>query len=239
MRAWLWAAMLIVLAAAIGVACGGGGGDGEAEPTPDRPTLEAMLTEISLKVEDLPSALGGFGATEPGAFTENAQVAETDPEGPTAALERLNGWGRLLGHASEFLVTDTLGTLTNGGTAMIRANVSIFADEEGAKEAVAWGRDLLSDPAKANTMIPTVSNLEGGPISFPTIGDETVASEFTGKTQPEGVQITIDFDAQIVVIRNGKGVAYLTVGAIGGAKPGPEVEELIRLLNDRLGQALE
>lgn len=234
MRAWLWAAMLIVLATAIGVACGGGG-DGEAEPTPDRPTLEAMLTEISLKIEDLPA---GWGLREE-SFTENAQVAETDPEGPTAALERLNGWRRLLGHVGEFLVTDTLGTLTNGGTALVRANVSIFADEEGATEAVAWGRDLLSEPGKANTFIPTVSNLEGGPISFPTIGDETVASEFTGKTQPEGVQITIDFDAQIVVIRNGKGVAYLTVGAIGGAKPGPEVEEYIRLLSDRLGQALD
>ena len=234
MRAWLWAAMLIVLATAIGVACGGGG-DGEAEPTPDRPTLEAMLTEISLKIEDLPA---GWGLTE-GGFTENAQVAETDPEGPTAALERLNGWGRLLGRMDSYLVTDTMGTFTKGGTALIRCNVSIFADEQGATEAVAWGRDLLSEPAKASTFIPTVTDLAGGPISFLTIGDETVASEFTGKTQPEGVPITVDFTAQIVVIRNGKGVAYLTVGAIGGAKPGPEVEEYIRLLNDRLGQALD
>jgi len=238
MRAWLWAAMLIVLATAIGVACGGGGDDGEAEPTPDRPTLEAMLTEISLKVEDLPTALGAFDLLQE-SFTENADVAETDPEGPTAALERLNGWGRLLGHAGEFRVRDTLGTLTNGGTALIRANVSIFADEEGAKEAVAWGRDLLSTGPKAQTLLTTVNDLEGGPISFPTIGDETVASEFTGKTQPEGIQITIDFDAQVVVVRNGKGVAYMTVGAIGGAKPGPEVEELIRLLNDRMGQVLD
>jgi hypothetical protein len=234
MRAWLWAAMLIVLAAVIGVACGGGDGDGEAEPTPDRPTLEAMLTEISLKIEDLPE---GWGLMDE-AFLDNAQVAETDPEGPTAGLERLNGWGRLLGHVGEFLVTDTLGTLTNGGTAMIRANVSIFADEEGATEAVAWGRDLLSSGPKAQTLLTTVDDLEGGPISFPTIGDETVASEFTGKTQPEGVQITIDFDAQVVVVRNGKGVAYLIVGAIGGAQPGPEVEELIRLLNDRMAQVL-
>ena len=235
MRAWLWAWVLIVLAAAVGVACGGGGGDdGEAEPTPDRPTLEAMLTEISLKVEDLPS---GFGDPDE-SFTDNQQVAENDPEGPTKGLERVEGWGRLLGHDATFLVTDPVGTFTKGGTALIVSSVSIFASEQGAIEAIQWGRDLLSDPADAATLIPNVSDLEGGPISHATIGDETVAAEFTGKTQPEGVQIKIEFTADIVVVRNGKGVAYIAVGAIGGVKPGPEVDELIGILNDRLESVL-
>jgi len=237
MRAWLWAGAMIVLAVAAGVACGGGGGgdgDGEAEPTPDRPTLEAMLTEISLKTEDLPS---GFGEPEE-SLTENEQVAENDPEGPTAGLERVEGWGRLLGHDATFLVTDPVGTFTKGGTALIVSSVSIFADEQGAVEAMQWGRDLLSNPGDAASLIPNVSDLEGGPISFATIGDETVAAEFTGKTQPEGVQIKIEFTADIVVVRNGKGVAYIAVGAIGGAKPGPEVDELIGILNDRLESVL-
>ena len=235
MRAWLWAAVLIVLAAVIGMGCGGGGGGGgDAEPTPDRPTLEAWLRDISLKTEDLPS---GFGAPEE-AFTDNEEAAVNDPEGPTKALERLEGWGRLLGHDATFLVTDPLGTFQKGGTALIVSSVSIFADEQGAVDALQWGRDLLSNPADAATFIPNVSDLEGGPISFPTIGDETVASEFTGKTQPEGVQIKIEFTADIVVVRNGKGVAYIAVGAIGGAKPGPEVDELIGILNDRLESVL-
>ena len=237
MRAWLWALVLIVLAAAVGVACGGGGGgdgDGEAEPTPDRPTLEAMLTEISLKTEDLPS---GFGEPDE-SFTDNEQVAENDPEGPTAGLERVEGWGRLLGHDANFLVTDPVGTFTKGGTALIVCSISIFADEQGAMEAMQWGRDLLSNPADAATLIPNVSDLEGGPISFATVGDETVAAEFTGKTQPEGVQIKIEFTADIVVVRNGKGVAYIAVGAIGGAKPGPEVDQLIGILDERLASVL-
>lgn len=234
MRAWLWAGVLIVVATVVGMSCGGGGGDdGEAEATPDRPTLEAWLTEIQLKTEDLP----GFGDPDEG-FTENEQVAENDPEGPTKALERLEAWGRLLGHDATFLVTDPVGTFTAGGTALVVSSISIFADEEGAIEAMQWGRDLLSNPADAATLIPNVSDLEGGPISFPAVGDETVASEFTGKTQPEGVQINIDFTADVVVIRNGKGVAYIAVGAIGGAKPGPEVEELIRILDERLGRVL-
>jgi hypothetical protein len=235
MRAWLWVGVLIVLAAVIGVACGGGGGDGDAEPTPDRPTLEAMLTEISLKVEDLPP---GFGEPTEG-FVENEEFVENDPEGPTKALERVEGWGRLLGHDASFFVTDPVGTFTKGGTALIISNVSIFADEQGAIEALEWGRDVLSDPAdSAARLIPNASDLEGGLISFPTIGDETVAAEFTGNTQPEGVPIKVDFTADVVAIRNGKGVAYIAVGAIGGAKPGPEVDEIIGILNDRLETVL-
>jgi hypothetical protein len=219
------------------VACGGGGGgdgDGEAEPTPDRPTLEAMLTEISLKTEDLPS---GFGEPTQ-SFTDNEQAAERDPEGPTKGLERLEGWGRLLGHDASFLVKDTVGTFTKGGTALVVSSISIFADEQGAILAMQWGRDLLSDPADAETLIPNVSEFEGGPISHSTIGDETVAAEFTGTTQPEGIQIKIEFTADIVVVRNGKAVVYIAVGAIGGAKPGPEVDKLIGVLNDRLESVL-
>jgi hypothetical protein len=235
MRAWLWALVLIVLAAAAGMACGGGGGDGEATPTPDRPTLEAWLTEIQLKTEDLPD---GFGDPDE-SFTENQQAAENDPEGPTKGLERLESWGRLLGYDATFLVKDTMGTFTKGGTALVVSSISIFADEQGAIQAMQWGRDLLADPADAETLIPNVSGLEGGPISFASVGDETVAAEFTGTTQPEGVPIKIEFTADIVVIREGKGVAYIAVGAIGGAKPGPEVEQLIRILDERMARVLE
>lgn len=234
MRVWLWASALLVLVAVAGVACGGGGGDGGATPTPDRPTLEAWLTDISLKTEDLPS---GFGEPE-ARFTDNEEAAQSDPAGPSAGVKRLDDWGRLLGLDSTALVTDTMGTFTKGGTALVVSSISIFADEQGAIQAMQWGRDLLADPADAETLIPNVSGLEGGPISFASVGDETVAAEFTGTTQPEGVPIKIEFTADIVVIRNGKGVAYIAVGAIGGAKPGPEVEQLIRILNDRMGSVL-
>lgn len=234
MRAWLWASVLIVLAAAVGMACGGGGGDGEATPTPDRPTLEAQLREISLKSEDLPS---GFGEPEE-IFSDNEEAAVNDPEGPTQGLERLNGWHRLLGVDVTFMATDLFGAFQGGGDALIRGSVNIFADEQGATEALQWGRELLSNPDDAASLIPGVSELEGGPISFPTIGDETVASEFTGIFRAEDFQINVPFTAHIVAIRHGRGVAYVAVAAIGGAKPGPEVEEFVRILNDRMGSVL-
>jgi len=235
MKAWLWAGALIVLAAGVGVACGGGGGDGEATPTPDRPTLEAMLTEISLKIEDLPS---GFGEPEV-VFTDNEEAAASDPEGPTQALERLNGWGRLLGMDATFLGTDLFGTFQSGGDALIRASVNLFADDQGATEALQWGHDLLSNPADAATLIPGVSELDGGLMDFPTVGDETVAAQYTGTFRAEDFQINVPFTAHIVAIRHGRGVANIAVAAIGGATPGPEVEELIRILDERLGQTLD
>jgi hypothetical protein len=236
MRAWLWAAVLIVMAAAVGTACGGGGdGDGEAEATPDRPTLEAMLGDISLKLEDLP---GSFNVQEE-AFTDNEQAAVIDPEGLTKGKERLDGWHRLLGYDASFMTTDPLGAFQAGGIALISESISIFADEQGTAEALQWGRDLLSNPADAASFIPDVSEMEGGPISFPTIGDETTAAEFTGMFRSEEFQVNVPFTAHVVVIRHGRGEAHITVSAIGGAKPGPEVEQLARLVDERMGETLD
>ena len=234
MRSWLWAAVLIVLAMAVGTACGGGG-DGGAEATPDRPTLEAMLRNVTLKVEDLP---GNFNLSQE-TFSDNEQAAVLDPEGPTKGKERLDGWQRLLGYEVRFMVTDPVGAFQSGGIATITSNISIFADEQGATEALQWGRELLSDPSQAASFIPGVSQMQGGPISFPTIGDETIASDFTGMFRAEEFQITVPFKARVVVIRHGRGEAHITVAAIGGAEPGPEAEQLARLVDERLGQALD
>ena len=229
---------LAMLAAAVGTACGGGG-DGESEPTPDRPALEAMLSDIALKVEDLPEDLrGSFTLTEEG-FSDNEKVAANDPEGPTVAMERLTGWHRLLGHDSAYTAKDLYGTFLNGGTAMIRASVNIFGDERGAMDALQWGRDLLSDPEDAATFIPGVAELQGEPISVPTIGDDTVAYEFTGIFKAENFDVDVPFTAHIVAIRHGHGVANVVVVAIGGAKPGPEVEAILRELDERMGEALD
>jgi len=237
MRAWLWAAVLIVLAAAVGMACGGGGDDdgGGAEPTPDRQTLEAMLKNITLNIEDLP---GSFNILQEG-FIDNEQAAAIDPEGPTKGKERMDGWHRLLGYEVRFMATDPVGAFQKGGIATITSNISIFADEQGAIGALQWGRDLLSNPAEAATIIPGVTEMEGGPMSFTTIGDETTASEFTGMYRAEDFQVNVPFTAHVVVIRHGRGEAHITVSAIGGAKPGPEVEQLVRLVDERLGQALD
>jgi hypothetical protein len=237
MRAWFWTAVLVVLTAAVGVACGGGGGGDKAAPTPtpiDRATLETMLHSIAFKLEDLPA---GFTVTSE-VITNNEEAAATDPEGPTKAKERLDGWHRLLGQNSMYTFNDQYGAFVNGGLATIQANINIFGDEQGAADSIQWGRELFDDPARAATLTPGVSQMQGGPMSFPNVGDETIAAEFTGLFRAEEYNIDVPFTAHIVTVRQGKGVAYIVVSAIGGAKPGPEVEQMIRLLDERLAQTV-
>jgi hypothetical protein len=78
-------------------------------------------------------------------------------------------------------------------------------------------------------------------MSFASIGDETLAARFTGTLRPEDMEfeVDVDFVAHLVAIRRDLATAHIVVGAIGGAEPGQEVEDIIRTLDERLAQALQ
>jgi len=86
-----------------------------------------------------------------------------------------------------------------------------------------------------------VISIEGEPMDFPSIGDETLAARYTGTLRPEDVEfdVDVDFIAHMVAIRRGRATAHIIVGAIGGATPGQEVDDIIRTLDQRLVQALQ
>lgn len=241
MRTWLIALALAVVAvpAVVGVGCGGDGEEGpSATSVPvDRPTLEAMLRSVAPTLDDLPS---GFALQEE-AFTDNDEAAETDPEGKQAALARLDGWGRLLGYDATYMTNDPLGTFIEGGTASVSVSLNIFQTPEGAAAGMEWGRQVVDEPGQSVALFPGVVSIEGEPMSFPSIGDETLAGRFTGTLRPEGVdfEVDVDFVAHLVAIRRGRATAHIVVGAIGGATPGQEVEDIIRTLDERLAQALQ
>jgi len=243
MRTWLIALALAVIAvpAVVGVGCGGDGEEGpSATSVPvDRPTLEAMLRSVALTLDDLPS---GFVLQEE-AFTDNEESAETDPEGKQAALARLDGWGRLLGYDATYMTNDPLGTFISGGTASVSVSLSIFQTSEGAVAGMEWGREVAANPSQSVSLFPGVISIEGEPMSFASIGDETLAARFTGTLRPEGegaeFEVDVDFIAHLVAIRRGRATAHIIVGAIGGATPGQEVEDIIRTLDERLAQALQ
>jgi len=243
MRTWLIALALVVAAvpAVVGVGCGGDGEEGpSATSVPvDRPTLEAMLRSVALTLDDLPS---GFVLQEE-AFTDNEEAAEFDPEGKQAALARLDGWGRLLGYNATYMTNDPLGTFINGGTASVSVSLSIFQTSEGAVAGMEWGREVAANPSQSVSLFPGVISIEGEPMSFASIGDETLAARFTGTLRPEGegaeFEVDVDFIAHLVAIRRGRATAHIIVGAIGGATPGQEVEDIIRTLDERLAQALQ
>jgi len=241
MKTWLIAVALAFVAAptVVGVGCGGGGEGGpSATAVPaDRPTLEAMLRSMALTLEDLPS---GFVLQEE-AFTDNEEAAETDPLGKQAALDRLNEWGRLLGYEATYMTNDPLGTFIKGGTAMVTVSLNIFRTSEGAAAGMEWGREIAADPSQSIALFPGVISIEGEPMSFPSIGDETLAARFTGTLRPQdmAVNVDVDFVAHMVAIRRGRATAHIVVGAIGSATPGQEVEDIIRTLDERLAQALQ
>jgi hypothetical protein len=243
MRTWLIAVALALVAVplVVGVGCGGGGDEEGPSATTvptDRPTLEAMLRSVALTLDDLPA---GFVLEEPGEeFTDNEEAAETDPEGKQAALARFNEWGRLLGYDATYMTNDPLGTFINGGTALITVSLNIFQTSEGAAAGIEWGREVAADPGSSG-LIPGVISIEGETMSFPSIGDETLAARFTGTLRPEGVELEVDVDfiAHLVAIRQGRATAHIIVGAIGGATPGQEVEDIIRTLDERLARALQ
>jgi hypothetical protein len=90
-------------------------------------------------------------------------------------------------------------------------------------------------------MIPGVISLETEPLSFPTVGDEMLSNRYTGTIRPQNmdVEIDVEFVAHVVVIRRDRVVAQLLVSAIGGAEPGQEVEDLIRIMDQRITEVLE
>ena len=241
MRTWFIAVALAFAAApsVLGVGCGGGGEEGpSATAVPvDRPTLEAMLRSMALTLDDLPA---GFVLQEE-AFTDNEEAAETDPLGKQAALARLDEWGRLLGYEAIYMTNDPLGTFIKGGTAMVTVSLNIFRTSEGAAAGMEWGRQVAADPSQSIALFPGVISIEGEPMSFPSIGDETLAARFTGTLRPQdmAVNVDVDFVAHMVAIRRGRATAHIVVGAIGGATPGQEVEDIIRTLDERLAQALQ
>ena len=232
---------LVAVPLVVGIGCGGGDEEGPSATTVpvDRPTLEAMLSSAALTLDDLPA---GFVLQEPGeVFTDNEEAAETDPEGKQAALARFNEWGRLLGYEASYMTNDPLGTFINGGTALVTVSLNIFETSEGAAAGIEWGRGIAADPGQSIALFPGVISIEGEPMSFPSIGDETLAANFTGTLRPEGVEfeIDVDFVAHLVAIRQGRATAHIIVAAIGGATPGQEVEDIIRILDERLAQALQ
>lgn len=239
MRTWLVAVALafVAISPVVGVGCGGDGDEGpSATATPmDRPALEALLKGATVTITDLPP---GF-ALQSEAFSDNEEAAESDPEGRQAALARFSEWGRLLGYEASYMTNDPLGAYLEGGTALITVNLNIFQTSEGAAAGIEWGRELVADPGQASTLIPGVIALETDPLSFPSMGDETLAARFTGTLRPQDVGFDVDFVAHLVAIRRGRATAHVLVGAIGGATPGQELEDIIRTLDERLAEAVQ
>ncbi len=221
---------LVALVGIAGTACGGGG-DG----TMSREEMEALLTEMAVTVDDVPS---GLDLQEEG-FQDNEEAAEEDPEGPTAALDRFESQGRLLGYGAGYFTTDPLGAFTSGGTALIAVSLTLYEDAAGATSGADYFRGMAENPVPGAGILQGVTKIEGEPLTFASVGDESHAFEYEGTLVPEDIQIDVDFTAHMVLFRRDKVVATVIVGAIGGATPGQEVEDVVTTLDGNIAAALQ
>ena len=222
---------LVALVAVAGAACGGGGGDGKMS----REEMEALLTEMAVTIDDLPSSLD---LQEEG-FQDNEEAAQDDPEGPTAALARFESQGRLLGYNAGYFTADPLGTFTSGGIGMITISLNLHEDAAGATTAMDYARGLAENPVPGAGFLQQVTKIEGQPLSFASIGDDSQAFEYHGTLRPEEVQIDVDFTAHMVLFRRDNVVAMVIVATIGGATPGEEVEDVATTLDGKIAAALQ
>jgi hypothetical protein len=224
---------LASLMAIVGVACGEGGGDGEMT----REEMEALLTDMAVTIDDLPSGLDLQEET----FTDNEEAAQLDREGPTAGLAAVESHGRLLGYSASFFTNDPVGDFMSGDIAMITVLINLYEDAEGASAGVEYFSEIAADPVPGGGFLEGVTKIEGQPLSFTSVGDESVAYEYNGVLRPADVpmEIDVEFVAHIVLFRRDNVMASAIVAAIGGATPGQEVEDLMNTLDDRISAALQ
>jgi hypothetical protein len=223
---------LVALVGIAGAACGGGGGDEEMT----REEMEALLTEMAVTIDDLPA---GLDLQEGEPFQDNEAAAETDPEGPTAALARFESQGRLLSYGAGYLTADPIGAFTSGGTGLIAISLTLYEDAEGATAGTEYFRGQAENPTPGAGILQQVTKVEGKPLSFTSVADESQAWEFEGILRPEDIQIDVDFTAHMVLFRRDKVVATVIVAAIGGATPGEEVEDVVNTLDGKIVAGLE
>jgi hypothetical protein len=224
---------LMALMAGAGAACGGGDGDAEMS----REEMEALLTEMAVTIDDLPS---GLDLQEEG-FGDNEDTAQIDPAGPTAGLAALESHGRLLGYSASYLTNDPVGMFMSGGTALITFSVNLYEDADGATAGLSYFSGLAADPVPGTGLVEDVTEIEGQPLSFTSVADESAAYEYEGTLRPAGVEMEIDvaFVANMILFRRDNVVGTVMVAAIGGATPGEEVEDVVTTLDGNIAAALD
>jgi hypothetical protein len=196
--------------------CSGGDGDDRARtvtPATTAPTEEIngggeeALTEAQLKaalltVADLPT---GYTAAADDDEDEDEDDSKTTGEDAECS-ERFAALD-----ASEDQAVATADADFEGGFGVIlEQDLSSFDDEDALKDSVDNVVDVLSDcPSFTDTDDEGVTTeFTIGQLSFPKLGDDTVALAVTGKSQ--------DFDirANLVVVRLGRNLMIVTQGGL-------------------------
>lgn len=186
---------LVVTAALIGlillsaVACGGGGeGDGGATPIATAVTQDVDLADALLTFIELPSGWTTTGQTVEWKLDE-------PPEGCDVAGLEVQP------------VQEAGTTYTEMDTGASVTHLIAIFPEGGAEEMMAFGKDLIETcPESTFDVDGSVGSYHQAPMSFPDVGDETVAAR-SSVEEPDGVET----EFARVAIRRGDAVLYMDI----------------------------
>lgn len=261
-----WRAALVTLAAgamALGSACGGAEEEGEAGPTAtappsgitatseggaltpaatptlaDRAQLEALLKAMALTVEDLPSGFTLWGEE----FETNEEAAVDYPDGVEQGLADYARWGRLLGYQAAYVRGVSLATVVAGETTAVTVGTTLYETPGGASEAMAEGKDRVSDPEERAKLLeayhPGWKDPQLVPMSFVDVGDDTFAYQLTGKVMSGESGLRVTAVGQFGFIRRGRAIGTVVVLADQEPSRTEELEAMARKLDERMREAL-
>ena len=243
------AALLAGLALVALVAACGGGDESEPSPTSvptaatseERDAAGPILMASALLVEDLPE---GFMLDEEKYLSNEDSIDNERGYAGAATLEDLNQWGQVLQYIATYSRA-TPPTLT-GATLSLREITALYRDEAGARSAFEFERARASSPERLLDALPwpTNSKLNAGqasvfPISVSGMGDDRAAVqiEVTGSLPDIGSELK--FFGQLLLVQRGREIASVATVAVGSPHPVKELEDLARILDQRMKDALE
>lgn len=208
----------------------------------ERAEAEALLKAAALRAEDLPE---GFTLDEE-KFTSNEEAAEEESDYPGGATEEdLDSLGRILGYEASY-TRESLGALL-GGTTNVGVGTSVYRESDGASQHLDLMREQWSDPGfvkalqqQAGGGVGEVSDVEISPMSVAEAGDEQFGLELRLTIHQADLDWDMDIIAQFVHMQRGRLLGYVSLAAIGApSRLGPSIEELARVLDERMKDALE
>jgi hypothetical protein len=238
----------LALLATLLAACGGGE-ETEPSPTPvptaatsaERDAAGPILMASALVAADLPE---GFTLDEE-EYQSNEESIDREREyAAVATLEDLNRWGQILQYIATYSRT-TPPTLT-GATLSLREITSLYRDEAGARSAFEFERTRSYNAERLLDALPwpANSNLNAGaasvsPISVSGMGDDRAAVQIEVTGTLPGVGSELKFYGQLLLVRRAREIGSVATVAVGSPHPVKELEDLARLLDERMKDALK
>jgi hypothetical protein len=238
-------------------ACGGGD---ETEPSPtkasasptttaptavatvgDRAQVEALLKAAALQAEDLPS---GLTLNDEKFLTNEESAAQESPYPGRPTLEDLNRFGRILGYEASYS-PPALSTAT-GTILSLLVETDVYRDSKGADEHFEMVRQQPSDPGfidafqeQVKAAIGDVQDASVSSMPFADMGDDRLAVEMRITAHYAGADQDLNLITQVVGIRRGRAIGFITVTALDSLSPSVELEDLARTFDQRLKDALK